>query len=139
MSTAVATEAWSLLVELSRGQRERWLEAAAGAGLRPGQAQLLRVLEPGSPTPMRRLACVMRCDPSNITGLADRLEERGLVERRADASDRRVKGLALTPEGERVREQFVERLLEPPEAIASLPAAEQRALRDALRRALGRH
>jgi len=73
-----------------------------------------------------------------VTGLADRLEERGLVERLPDPSDRRVKGLALTPEGARVRDEFVNRLMEPPDEIASLSAADQRALRDSLRRALRR-
>ena len=87
---------------------------------------------------MQRLASVMRCDPSNVTGLANRLEERGLVERRDDPSDRRVKGLALTPKGVRMRDEFMERLMEPPEEIASLPAEDQRALRDALLKALGR-
>src|SRR3954470_1069329 len=138
MPAPAATETWSLLVELLQGQRQRWLEAVGEAGLRPGQAQLLRALDSEQPTPMRQLACVMRCDPSNVTGLADRLEERGLVERLPDPSDRRVRALALTAEGTRVRDEFVSRLMEPPEEIASLPAADQRALRDALRRALGR-
>ena len=133
-----ASEAWSLLVELWQTQRPRWPEAARAVGLRFGQAQVLRLLSEDEPVPMRKLACVMRCDPSNVTGLADRLEERGLVERLPDPSDRRVKGLALTPEGARVRDEFVSRLMEPPEEIASLSEADQRALRDALRKALGR-
>ena len=133
-----AREAWSLLIELWRGQRPRWRDAAAAVDLRPGQAQLLRLLDESEPVPMQRLASVMRCDPSNVTGLANRLEERGLVERRDDPSDRRVKGLALTPKGVRMRDEFMERLMEPPEEIASLPAEDQRALRDALLKALGR-
>src|SRR5215208_6099823 len=137
-SSAPATEAWSLLIELWQGQRPRWPEAAAAVGLRPGQAQLLRLLDESEPVPMRRLACAMRCDPSNVTGLADRLEERGLVERLPDPSDRRVRALALTLEGARVRDEFVSRLMKPPEEIAALSAADQRALRDALRTALGR-
>ena len=32
--------------------------------------------------PMSELAEAMRCDNSNVTGIADRLEDRGLVERR---------------------------------------------------------
>jgi DNA-binding MarR family transcriptional regulator len=138
MPAPAATESWSLLMELLHGQRQRLLDAAGEAGLRPGQAQLLRLLDADEPTPMRKLACVMHCDPSNVTGLADRLEERGLVERLPDPSDRRVKGLVLTLQGARVRDEFVSRLMEPPAEIASLPAADQRALRDALRRALGR-
>jgi len=137
-AVAPASEAWSLLIELLQSQRQRWLEAASDVGLRPGQAHLLRLLDDADPVPMRRLACAMRCDPSNITGLADRLEERGLVERRAEPGDRRVKALALTAEGTRVRDELAERLKDPPEEIASLSAADQRALRDALRKALGR-
>ena len=133
-----AAEAWSLLMELWRSQRPHWRDAAESVDLRPGQAHLLRLLDESGPVPMRKLACAMRCDPSNITGLADRLEERGLVERQADPSDRRVKGLALTPEGARVRDEFLARLMEPPEEIAGLSAADQRALRDSLRRALRR-
>jgi DNA-binding MarR family transcriptional regulator len=135
---AASREAWSLLLELWQAQRPRVPDAAAAVGLHPAQAHLLRLLDPEEPVPMRRLACAMRCDPSNVTGLADRLEERGLIERRADPSDRRVKGLALTKAGVKLRNDFSERLLEPPPEIAGLPAADQRALRDALRRALGR-
>ena len=40
---------------------------------------------------MRHLASLLKCDPSNVTFLVDRLEERGLVERQTDPADRRVK------------------------------------------------
>ncbi len=75
---------------------------AADLGLTALQAITLFHLHQSGPRPMRELAAEQHCDPSNITGLADRLEARGLVERRADPSDRRVKLLALTPEGEAV-------------------------------------
>jgi DNA-binding MarR family transcriptional regulator len=96
---------------------------------------LLRLLEPDEPLPMSRLAGALRCDPSNVTGIVDRLEERGLIERHTSPGDRRVKMLALTPEGAVVRDHIRERWLEPPEAIASLSAKDQRALRDVLGRA----
>jgi DNA-binding MarR family transcriptional regulator len=85
---------------------------------------------------MSELAAAMFCDASNITGIADRLEARGLVERVPAAHDRRVKTLVLTPEGARVRAELAQRLGEPPETLTSLSAADQRALRDILRRAL---
>jgi DNA-binding MarR family transcriptional regulator len=102
------------------------------------QAFALVHLEPEQPKPMSELAATMFCDASNITGIADRLEARGLVERVPAAHDRRVKTLVLTPEGVRVRAAIAARLSEPPEALTSLPAADQRALRDLLRRAAGR-
>ena len=62
----------------------------------------------GEAVPMRDLADRLHCDPSNVTFLADRLEERGLIERRPDLSDRRVKLLALTPAGSAVRMRIVQ-------------------------------
>jgi DNA-binding MarR family transcriptional regulator len=78
----------------------------------------------------------MHCDNSNVTGIVDRLEERGLVERRSADHDRRVKLIALTPQGKELREELNRRLAEPPEPIAKLSASDQRALRDILTRAL---
>jgi DNA-binding MarR family transcriptional regulator len=85
---------------------------------------------------MRELADVLFCDASNVTALADRLEAKGLAERQPDPGDRRVKALALTVEGKRLRERVFEVMSEPPPPIAALPAADQRALRDILRRAV---
>ena len=48
---------------------------------------------------MRKIAQKLKCEPSNITGIVDRLEARGLVERRPDPADRRVKLAAPTEEG----------------------------------------
>src|SRR5690242_16869787 len=130
-----AREAWELLLDLWGTQRSRVSKIAGEVGLAPRQMHLLRHLEPGEPLPMSRVACALRCDPSNVTGIVDRLEERGLIERRADPDDRRVKMLVLTREGVRLRKRIRALWLEPPEGIAGLPAADQRALRDILSRA----
>ena len=108
----------------------------SGLGLTFPLAHALRVLDPDRPRPMRELADELFCDASNVTALADRLEAKGLVERRPDPGDRRVKALALTSEGRSVREQVFEVMSEPPPPIAALPVADQRALRDILRRAV---
>jgi DNA-binding MarR family transcriptional regulator len=70
-------------------------------GLTPPMAGTLQFLE--HPMSMRSLAGHVGCDPSNITGIADRLEAQGLVTRNADPNDRRVKLLKLTEEGQRMR------------------------------------
>ena len=98
----------------------------------------LAVLDPDRPVPMSELADALHCDNSNVTGIVDRLEDRGLVERRSATHDRRVKMLAVTPRGAEVRERLAERLGQAPEPIASLSPEDQRALRDIMRRALGR-
>jgi DNA-binding MarR family transcriptional regulator len=130
-----AREIWTLLVELSMSHmRERFIAIVTELGLSPPQAHALKVLRPGNPIAMRELADGLHCDPSNITGIVDRLEARGLVERRTAAGDRRIKTLLLTGDGVRLRARLLDRLSEPPPAIAALSADEQRQLRDLLRR-----
>ena len=77
-------------------------EVAARHGLTGQQAALLRSLD--HPRRMRAVADHLRCDPSNVTGLIDRIERRGLVERAPDPDDRRVRLLALTERGRAVRD-----------------------------------
>ena len=49
--------------------------------------------------PMNELAALLACDNSNVTGLVDRLEARGLVTRQPSPEDRRVKHIVLTDAG----------------------------------------
>ena len=138
-SASAAAEAWTLMSELFHAfGRTRMLAVASEFDLSPPQVMALRVLEPGAPVPMRELARALRCDNSNVTGIVDRLEDRGLVERRGALHDRRVKMLTVTAAGAELREQLDERLSDPPEPLARLSAADQRALRDVMRRALRR-
>ncbi|MBA3300671.1 MAG: MarR family transcriptional regulator [Thermoleophilaceae bacterium] len=129
-------EAWALLGQLTLNQRNLFMAAVAEFELSPMQAHALKMLDPEHPLPMSDLASQLHCDASNVTGIVDRLESRGLVERRPDAADRRVKALALTGEGLAMRQHVVERLAEPPEAIKRLSSEDQRLLRYVLRRAL---
>ncbi|MGW4633534.1 MarR family winged helix-turn-helix transcriptional regulator [Nocardia sp. NPDC004415] len=75
--------------------------AAASENLTASQGKTLTVLRRG-PVAMRALAERMGCDASNVTGIINRLEKRGLVRRETSAADRRVTTLVITPEGERV-------------------------------------
>ena len=123
-----------LVVALSR-QLHAFFEAQVGQlDLTPPQAQLLHYLD--SPLPMREVAGKLGCDASNVTGIVDRLEARGLLERRTDAADRRIKHLLLTAEGLRLRKR-VEDLLVAAPGISGLTDAERLTLRDLLRRAVG--
>ena len=132
-----AAEAWRMIFDLGTVHRAHVLAAAAEHDLSPPQLFLLRRLEPGVPTPMSELAAFFGCDASNITGLVDRLEARGVLERRVPAHDRRVKHIVLTEAGERLREQALAQLHVPPAALTRLSPSDQRTLRDILRRALG--
>jgi DNA-binding MarR family transcriptional regulator len=136
--TTPAREAQQLFFEIGMVQRQRVGAALTELGLTFSQAHALRLLDAGRPTPMSALAARLFCDASNVTGIADRLESRNLIERRAAEDDRRVKGLVLTTAGEKLRDQVYELMSEPPEPIAALSVADQRALRDILRRAVAK-
>ncbi|MGZ6671204.1 MAG: MarR family winged helix-turn-helix transcriptional regulator [Solirubrobacteraceae bacterium] len=126
------------MFELIHLSKRRFMAIASEFELSPPQVMALRQLDPDEPKPMSELALALRCDNSNVTGIVDRLEDRGLVERRPAEHDRRVKMLLITERGAQVRAGLAARLDEPPEALASLSPEDQRALRDIMRRALGR-
>jgi len=136
MAPTPAHEAQKLFFEIGMTQRVKTGAALAELGLGFAQAHALRMLDPDEPIAMSALAERLFCDASNVTGLFDRLEARGLVERRSAENDRRVKALTLTPAGVALRDQVLAVMSEPPEAIAALAAADQRALRDILARAV---
>ena len=127
-------EAWQLLVQFSFTQRASLPAMAAELELSPAQCHVLNLIEPDRPMPMGQLAGALACDASNVTGLVDRLESRGLIERRPSAQDRRVKVISLTPLGARLRASLVERMTAAPPTLAKLSPEDQRALVRLLRR-----
>ncbi len=114
-----------------------YLDVVSGEfDLTPQQLFALRLLSNERPLAMSELATSLGCDASNVTSIVDRLESRGLVERRSADRDRRVKALMMTAAGVELRDRFHARMQQPPPAIANLAAADQETLRDILRRAL---
>ena len=121
-------EAWHLLVRLFFTQRSSLPPLAADLDLSPAQCHVLHLIEPGRPLPMGRLAGMLGCHASNVTGLVDRLEARGVVQRRPSADDRRVKVLDLTPEGSRLRAQVLRRMTTGARPLSRLTLRQQRTL-----------
>jgi MarR family transcriptional regulator, organic hydroperoxide resistance regulator len=133
--TDPGSEAWSLMHWMMVTNKQRFFAMAQEFDLAPQQAISLRMLGAG-PRKMGELAQALFCDNSNVTGIVDRLEERGLVRRESEAGDRRVKLLVLTDEGEKLRIEITKRMAEPPPPIAALSEEDQRTLRDILQRAI---
>ena len=128
-------KAWEALCELvMQHQRPRMLALCRELDLFPPQLMALKALD--RPRPMSEVAATLACDSSNLTGITDRLEERGLVRRSADERDRRVKLLVLTEEGKRLRRKAVARLNQPPPAIDGLSDRDLAALERLLGKAL---
>lgn len=88
-----------------------------------------------TPPSMRELAHDLRCDPSTVTFLADRLEQRGLVTRTIDPTNRRIKILALTDSGHLARRRLVEAMTNG-SPLARLSPEDQRTLRTLLSKAM---
>lgn len=125
-----------LLHLMAERQQAYYTACAAEFELTAAQAKVLMNLQPGEPVPMRTLATRVGSDPSNLTGLVDKLERRGTLRRVADHADRRVKTLELTAEGRELRDAFWHRLTHDAGPIAPLNPGQVRQLRDLLEIAL---
>ena len=134
--TKAGGDAWRLMFTLlMEGEtRGRLGECASELGISPGMVKSLFHLHPGDGVAMRDLSEDFKVDASWVTSLVDSLEERGLAERRAHPTDRRVKMVALTDKGVRVKEEALQYLCAPPSAVEALTPAEQAQLRDLLQK-----
>ncbi|WP_189946866.1 MarR family winged helix-turn-helix transcriptional regulator [Streptomyces roseolus] len=135
-SDPVTLEVVELIGTVVARYHQEYEEAAAAHSLTGAQARVLGLLTL-EPTPMRKIAEKLKCEPSNVTGIIDRLESRGLVERRPDPADRRVKLAAPTDEGRDTARRLRDSLHFAREPLGELTAVERTLLRDLLRRMVG--
>ncbi|MFJ2261578.1 MarR family winged helix-turn-helix transcriptional regulator [Streptomyces sp. NPDC087844] len=87
------------------------------------------------PVPLRRLAVRLHCDPSNVTLMCAKLEEKGLAQRRPHPKDGRVRTLVATEAGRVVRDRLLERAHATP-SLSALDTDERTALQTLLSKAL---
>ena len=129
---ALATEAWEPFARFFFETVKHRQRVFADRGLTPNDARALFVLDGTRGRSMSELADEWLCDASNATWIVDRLEERGLAERRTMPTDRRVKLVVLTAKGSRTREEMFRKLYEPPPELLELDREDLEALRDAV-------
>ena len=129
----LAREVWQELLGYFLAHRSYTAESLQQMGLTPGHMKTLFELDADDPRSMGELAEVLACDASNATWLIDRLEERGLVERRPHPRDRRVKTVVLTAEGVATKKLLMERMSVPPDDLVALDRADLETLREAVR------
>lgn len=130
----LASEVWRPLARFFFDTARHRQRVLSEAGLTPNDVRALMALDPERGRTMRALAEEWLCDASNATFIIDRLEERGLAERRSVPSDRRVKMVVLTARGNRMRGRVLERFFEPPPELLELSRTDLEAIRDAVRR-----
>jgi DNA-binding MarR family transcriptional regulator len=131
---AVAAAAWRAIFDFivaTAPQRNRYI---GESGLTPNDARALTSLSSSGGRTMGSLAEEWKCDASTATWIVDRLEQRGLAERRPHPTDRRARLVLLTARGARLKARNMERMYVPPPALLELDLPDLVALRDAVAR-----
>jgi DNA-binding MarR family transcriptional regulator len=116
-----------LLDHLARVGRRAAEASMAPGGLRPRHLIALKLLNEHGPASQQGLAEALSLDPSNVVGLLNELEERGLIVRRRDPADRRrhIVELSATGTGELCQAQA--RLSRVEDDLLAVLTAEERA------------
>lgn len=134
---SLAEHVWRLMSDFSTAQFRLKASTLQDLGLTPGHMRALLSLKSGEARPMGSCAHDLGCDASTATWLIDRLEEKGLVERRPSTTDRRVKAVVLTPTGAETKARLQEHYYDPPDELLDLEREDLEKLRDALSRLAG--
>ncbi|HVX47964.1 MAG TPA: MarR family transcriptional regulator [Candidatus Saccharimonadales bacterium] len=117
--------------------KHRVIELGKEYDLTAMQAMTLFLLE--EHRAMHELKTIFNCDASNITGLVDGLEAKGLATRYEDPNDRRIKLIRLSKKGDKVRASLLSRAVRESQLLANLDEDEQRQLINLLAKATDGH
>ena len=99
LPSELASSSSFLLKRLGFLVKERTMDAFEPTGLSPYHHAVLALLHEEPRETQAMIAGALGYDPSHLVGVLDELEERGLIERRRDPSDRRRHLVSLTPSG----------------------------------------
>ncbi len=105
MELTAETVCQDLLSLLGRFKQEL-LHIADERSLTLAQLSALFRIDEHDGLAMGKVAHVLHCDPSNVTGIVDRLVVHKLVTRQECPTDRRAKTIALTPAGKDLVKQI---------------------------------
>lgn len=126
-----------LIDHLARVSR-RAIDTDLSGCLRPRHVVALRLLDSRGPVTQHDLGAALSLDPSNVVGLLNELEERGLIERRRNPADRRRHIVSLSAAGSAELAQAYARFgLIEDELFSALSADERATLYELLVRAVG--
>jgi DNA-binding MarR family transcriptional regulator len=124
-----------LLAQLGGHSARVWTERLAKIGLEPREVMLFRHVALAEGQSQQQVARAIGLPPSRIVGLVDRLADRGWIERRTSAPDRRSRALHLTPAGRTMLERIMVVSAEhEADLTRGLEPAERAAMIDFLRR-----
>lgn len=134
-SGSPALKLWVVLARAYQAVERHAAAHAAGYGLTPAEFGVLEALYHKGPLLLGEVQRKLLISSAGITYVVDRLERKGLVERRPCPSDRRARYAALTSDGESLIERiFPEHQERMEEALAGLDPGEQEQATDLLRK-----
>lgn len=126
-----------LIIRSSMIAKQRLMKLSDQHDLSPMQALTLCSLEPEKAVPMSVIADFFTCDPSNVTGIVERLQQGAFIARRESSVDRRVKTIQLTESGIQLRKTLLEGISEEGAPnLESLTPAEAAMLKQLLRKTI---
>ena len=127
-----------LLEHLARVGRRAAETTMSPGGLRPRHLIALRLLSEDGPASQQGLTETLRLDPSNVVGLLNELEERELISRRRDPTDRRRHIVEMSPRGEEeLCRAYIRMRVVEDDLLSALSAEEKATLYHLLVRAVG--
>jgi DNA-binding MarR family transcriptional regulator len=126
-----------LFVRVSFRAKQGLIRLAEEYDLTLPQLYTLISMEADKPLQMNEIATMLACDPSNATGIIDRLFANEYIERKENPSDRRAKMVSLTPKGTKLKNEIVKRITEyKPKAFDNLSDSEKTQLAKLLAKVL---
>lgn len=126
---------WLVLAKAAHALAAEAGRSIAGLGMCTSDFGALETLLHKGPLPVNTLGRKLLLTSGSITTAIDRLERRGLVERRNDPSDRRARVVHLTPPGRRlIQKAFAAHAADMERAVSGIPAVERAALVESLKK-----
>ena len=132
--TDLANAAWRNIFDFIVATAPHRNKVLAQLGLTPNDSRALISLDQYAGRTLRSLADDWQCDASTATWIVDRLEGKGLAERRPNPNDRRSRLVVLTPLGAEKRSELIVGSYTPPPELLELSRADLALLWEAVAR-----
>jgi len=106
----ISTAFYLKLLEFLFSAKHQMMALGANFGLTSIQVVTLLMIDEKKPRPMKSFCSLYNCDASNLTGIVDGLERKGLVSRQNDPKDRRLKIICLEESGKKLQAKILQTL-----------------------------
>ena len=138
MTETSGVHTWLILWKAARAVEARAHQSIQGTGLGASEFAILETLLHKGPLPVNTIGRKVLLTTGSITTAVDRLAKRGLVSRKDDPDDRRVRRVVLTARGRKLIEPAFEAHAADLDEVVGVLTRQERATLIALLRKLGK-